>query len=352
MGKKRRYEGEYEPRWTAGLREYRYGEMHIGARTYDLKSRITLAGPKPKPIFRGEKRKNVVAEAMNVMRDWRLSPFEHEGATRAGLRSSLCLDGYDWNRADGAAADIVKECLHRMGAERPTYLKGQREYTIPREFCRCCLGPLDDEALAARRAFCSEECRQSVRTRDTMLYERLMVDTRNRASFIKANAAAAPRSCSQCGKTYRAAKASQMVCSRECAQQALRTIKPRNCLWCQKTFRPRDNSKRCCSVECGVKHGAMIRNKAAPEVICAVCKSVFRKRSPMGKYCSPSCKTWADNEARRLPERTGNCEECGAEFVRQRSDKLYCSRACGARAGARRRAESVRTSAYFCETAE
>lgn len=319
MSKKRAYEFDFGPRWTAGYREFRYGEMHIGSRTYDVKSRITLAGPKPKPIFRGEQRKHIVAEAMNVMRDWRLSPFEHEGAARAGMRSSLCLDGHSWIRADETAAEIVKECLHRLGAERPSYLKGQREYTIPREFCRCCMGPLDDQALTARRAFCSEECRQSVRNRDALLYERLMTDARLRASRVKANASAAPRRCAhaECGRSYRSADPDQKFCSMDCANAARRTLTVRNCLWCQKPFKPRGDSKRCCSRACATMHGARTRAQTYPEVTCPTCKTIFRKRSPVGTYCSPSCKAVAVNARRR-----------------------------------QKRAESLQNSAHFLEAAE
>lgn len=351
MRKKPAHDFKFEPRWTAGYREFRYSEMHIGARTYDLKSRITLAGPKPKPIFRGEKRTHVVTEAMNVMRDWRLSPFEHEGATRAGMRSSLCLDGYDWQRADHAAADIVKECLHRLGAQHPTYLQGQREYAVAREFCRGCMGPLDDEAITARYSFCSEECRQSVRTRNNLLYHRLMLDTRNCAARIKANAEAAPRHCSECGKSYRAANPDQKVCSRECGVAARTYLAEKPCKWCGHMFRPRDASKTFCSRECGAAHSTKVRVQTMPDITCAVCKSIFRKRSPMGKYCSSACKSVADNAARKLPERIGHCEECGAAFIRKRSDKRWCNQNCMNKTK-RRQEKEAQASAFFCEAAE
>lgn len=330
MNRKRAHEFDFGPRWSSGYREYRYGEMHSGSQVYGLKSRITLVGPRPKSIFRGEKRKHVVAEAMNVMRDWRLSPFEHEGSTRAGMRSCLCLDGHDWYRADDAAADIVKECLHRLGAERPSYLKGQREYTIPREFCRCCMGPLDDEALASSQSFCCEECAISVRTRDTDLYERLMMNSRNRASRIKANADAAPRRCShaECGRPYKSADPDQTFCSKECANKSRRTLSVRNCLWCQKSFQPRGDSKHCCSRDCATKHGARTRAQTLPEVSCPICMSVFRKRTPGGIYCSPACKTMADNRSRRQPVRYAECAVCSRSFQQKRSDAIYCGGSC------------------------
>ncbi|OWK20076.1 hypothetical protein AJ88_33085 [Mesorhizobium amorphae CCBAU 01583] len=60
------------------------------------------------PIFGADKRKHVVNQMMDVMADWRLSPFEFEGSCRAGLRSALCLAGHSWQRADDEAARSSK----------------------------------------------------------------------------------------------------------------------------------------------------------------------------------------------------------------------------------------------------
>jgi hypothetical protein len=211
---------------------------------------------------------------------------------------------------------------------------------------------LDDEAMASSRSFCSDECATSVHIRDQVLYDRLMMNVRNRASRIKANAAAAPRQCAECGRSYRSANPDQRFCSQKCANAARSYLTDRNCLWCGKLFRPKDDTKRCCSFACATKIGARTRAQNLPEVTCPICHDVFRKRTAVGKYCSAACKSVADNAARRLPERIGRCEECGAAFIRKRSDKRWCGVNCRARAGARRRAETLPISGYFCEAAE
>jgi hypothetical protein len=83
---------------------------------------ITLAGrqtPKPKRLFRGKDRERLVMGMLVHLRRCKLSRFEFEGYTRAGLRSALCLRGHSWRIADHEAAEIVREGLQRLGAVRP-----------------------------------------------------------------------------------------------------------------------------------------------------------------------------------------------------------------------------------------
>ena len=53
-----------------------------------------------------------------------------EGPLRASLRADLCLRGWHWMDADRAAIDIVASALRFLGAERPDWYEGQREWTI------------------------------------------------------------------------------------------------------------------------------------------------------------------------------------------------------------------------------
>lgn len=97
-----------------------------------------------------------------MMREVEPTPFAVEGPCRAGIRSSLCLQGWKWADADMAAAEIVTGALRIVGAARPTWYQGQPEYTQPgalpvqRDTCKRCLGPLPEGYWV----FCSAECRK------------------------------------------------------------------------------------------------------------------------------------------------------------------------------------------------
>lgn len=53
-----------------------------------------------------------------------------EGILRASLRADLCLRGWQWIDADRAAIDIVASAHRLLGAERPDWYEGQREWTV------------------------------------------------------------------------------------------------------------------------------------------------------------------------------------------------------------------------------
>ncbi|QDY69812.1 hypothetical protein [Qingshengfaniella alkalisoli] len=81
----------------------------------------------------------------------------HEGNLRHSVRSALCLQGWKWESADEIARDLVQAALDRVGAKRPTWLQGQREFEerfINRTRCKICHFQLPE----GRRVFCSSEC--------------------------------------------------------------------------------------------------------------------------------------------------------------------------------------------------
>lgn len=247
---------------------------------------------KHKPIFKGEKRDHIVSRAMDALRDWRFSPFEHEGSVRAGVRSGLCLQGYDWHRSDAEAEAIVTRALSLLGAQRPTWEQGQPEYLEPRENCRGCGTPLDEEQIASRLPFCSVQCARAARQRWGFDQRRREDDRYNEVTEAILKLAAPTRKCPQCSKKFRSHKVrsggvEQVYCSLECTHESKRTIDERSCLECGVSFRP-DNNKNA------------------------------------GRYCSHAC-AYAGKGKREVPR---TCVCCGTEFIAATKGALYCSSAC------------------------
>ena len=139
-----------------------YRDMRQVAREEKAKGRITLPAvirqPETQPIFKKDKRRHLIEDVMNMFGDWRLSRFEREASVRTGLRSELCLSGYDWKRSDDEAAVIVAEAFRLLGAARPSWQEGQWEYTISRDYCAWCHSPIDDEDRTDGQRFCSPHC--------------------------------------------------------------------------------------------------------------------------------------------------------------------------------------------------
>ncbi|HEV7286289.1 MAG TPA: hypothetical protein VGN75_15645, partial [Kaistia sp.] len=93
-----------------GYLDYRYGRQAAP---------VTLAGKTKPGGLNKAKRVHVVDQVTGILRGWRTSPFENEGAIVHGLRSGMCLEGQRWARADMEATAIVAEGLRRIRAERP-----------------------------------------------------------------------------------------------------------------------------------------------------------------------------------------------------------------------------------------
>jgi len=91
------------------------------------------------------------------------SPFQYEAAATHGLRAALCLRGWHWQDAHDEARSLVKLALDLMGARRPSWEMGQREYALrdyaftERTRCIRCGGEIPE----TRRLYCGELCKQA-----------------------------------------------------------------------------------------------------------------------------------------------------------------------------------------------
>lgn len=153
-----------------------------------------------------------------MMREVEPTPFAVEGPCRAGIRSSLCLQGWKWADADMAAAEIVTWALRIVGAARPTWEQGQPEYTQPgaiavrRDNCIRCNKPLPD----GHYKFCCLICAKA--WHDHKRQERFADEM---AAAARAKAAAwreqlPPRACQCCGGMFKPTP-KQKYCSVRCA---------------------------------------------------------------------------------------------------------------------------------------
>ncbi|WP_293720930.1 hypothetical protein [Stappia sp.] len=285
MSRRRRYDIDFGKGWSAGWAEYRHGN--------DKARPISLAGAKTHPVFRGDQRRHVIDLVVDMMRGWRQSPFEQEGAVTAGIRSALCLAGYRWHRADRQAKEIVSEALRLLGAVRPTWEQGQRHYVEPRENCKWCFAPIEDGDRLS--GFCSLEHARAAHTH--WGFETLSCSDKAYANVRRAigRLSQKPRTCEACGSKFRPqwSTSEQRFCSLECSAVAKRVpIKKLTCAACGTDFEVSAKESRgsrgrsFCSPECGSKAPAF-----SPVTIreCAACGKSFGAKSPLAKFCSNAC---------------------------------------------------------------
>jgi len=274
---------------------YRYGERRP----------ITLAGsPPPGRLLRGQRRQRVVDQAVEILKGWRTSPFQHEAAVRVGLRSALCLEGARWARADSEAELIVAEGLCLIGAERPSWEDGQPRYIDRGDFCVRCGKPMPDDLAAGVRnqRFCSAEC-AAAELDDRHRHDGSVSNRVVRAAQSLIRRELIPQStCERCGKLFRPMKPElhglQRFCSKGCSAAA-RALHPEiECLACGATFRTRRKSsgqmQKFCSPRCVEAYGRTMDYRR----ICEACGSPFVTKAPNGRFCSASCKTFESKHTR------------------------------------------------------
>lgn len=159
--------------------------------------------------------------------------FRFEGYCRAALRCGLILqEHYSWPLADVVAETIVKRALAHIGARRPNWAEGQREYSaVPgfapaeRYYCERCGRPMPE----GRRLYCSRLCSQGATNdrryselREMSEAEREVMKAIRRQAKSDHFAAGRTITCPSCGglHEYKAGANARTYCSRSCAAKA------------------------------------------------------------------------------------------------------------------------------------
>lgn len=306
--------------------------------------RITVAGKKRKKkaeqraILQGEARRALIHEVIDTMKAWSFSHFEHEATCRHGLRASLCLQGHDWHLSDNEAIGIVQEALRAMGAQRPSWMEGQWAYTVGRDQCVRCGGPIDDEGQGRGHRFCSNVCAKGsmVERAANEVYTRDRVYIWAQQMIWLSRRKAKP--CAQCGTMFKSLNPKVVYCSPRCVRHSAGgLLEDRQCLWCGETFHPRDHSMECCSKPCASKHRHREWKQQAEERSCTVCRSVFRPKTSSSIYCSPVCARTARNTQTRQQraevtqarlQEVKECVWCGSPFSGRGPTAQCCSKNC------------------------
>jgi hypothetical protein len=76
------------------------------------------------------------------------------------LRANLCLLGFSWVLAHVLATDVVMRALDQIGARRPSWIEGQREFTSLGYTMRVDVNcwQCGDQLPMFRKKYCSDEC--------------------------------------------------------------------------------------------------------------------------------------------------------------------------------------------------
>lgn len=270
---------------------------------FSLYSEAMRIAPPEKRIFTGDAKKHRVNIIMDMLRDWRLTPFENESAIRAGIRSSLCLQGYAWQRSDEEAATLINNAFMNMGVKRPTWEQGQPEYTVPRETCLWCAGAMPANYLTEGKKFryCSSACAKAMIEARDITDQKQRKSVSNAALRLFSRETAKPIKCAQCGNLFKPDRDTLVYCSKECGYAAKRVIKPRPCLQCGKSFIPRKERSRFCSKPCVLtyqkQHGEIAR--------CDYCRKSFIKYREHSRFCSSTCRQLMSNlvTGSKIPKR-------------------------------------------------
>lgn len=271
-------------------------------------------------IIKGQKRNDVTECAIDLLRQWRSSPFENEGQTIAGLRSSFCLMGYGWQHAHHEASTIVASAITILGYARPTWVQGQPDYVEARDTCSWCEGAMPDDLAGIHRAkFCSSVCATSaIAHRHTHEGDKLRVVYETARQTIE-RSKNPKRNCEHCERAFRPIFDNGRFCSHRCATSASKELKPINCQSCGKKFEPRNQHNKFCSKECASNDRVIHADRP-----CKQCGIHFKPPTGTSFYCSKTCTDEAKRGARVQTE----CVVCGDEFVARLKGAKFCSTRC------------------------
>ena len=267
----------------------------------DARNKKLAKRHKPRQIVAGERRKHVISEIMDVLDDFRFSAWEHEGSTRAGLRSALCIAGHDWAASDIESAGLITAAFQKLAkGARPSWAEGQPEYTAPIEACNWCKEPLAQFQIDRCERFCGVTCATAaLKYREYATH--FNKDTMGRAAYrILQQAKTKPRECSQCGAVYHAIRngSDQRFCSVKCRDASMTTLPVKHCLTCGTDFKPHDKISAFCSPGCSATYRFQ---SARIEKECACCGKGFVAKISTAMYCSNACKKRAFKARKQSP---------------------------------------------------
>ena len=118
------------------------------------------AAKRPVWALSKNKRRALIDVLAKTMRVAEPTAFAEEAPRRHGLRSNLCLAGWPWIIADLTAAALVHTALRQIGARRPYWIEGQRDYChgvfLRNDHCWICGSPLPPYA----KKFCGPSCQR------------------------------------------------------------------------------------------------------------------------------------------------------------------------------------------------
>ena len=308
--------------YWSGWTDYRHGPRR----------KVTLA-----PVMKKEERKRVINGVFDLLQDWRTTPFENEGAVRAGVRSGLCLQGTDWSRADLEAANVITAAFQRMGTPRPSWDQGQPQYTIPEENCNWCGVDISEDLRGNGRAsrFCSTVCASAaIAYRD---FEGNAHNVVYRSALSMLQREGRPDEiCSYCERSFKpfgGIKRDQKFCSVVCRNLSYRELPDCECVTCHQMIRPNRAGRRFCSRKCFVAKHADPRE-------CPCCRKLFTPANANATWCSNGCSLRALRMRRAKRAGTvykprgstfeGKCFRCSEPFLAQSPKAIYCSPKCKA----------------------
>ncbi|OCJ67608.1 hypothetical protein A6U97_02470 [Agrobacterium tumefaciens] len=280
---------------VSGYVSYRYGTQK--------KPTLPKVKAFPEKPIGAQHAERITASIMDVLKDWRYSPFENEASTRYALRNWFISRRHGWHLSDAEASTVIANAFDAMGLERPSWIEGQWIYTVTRDQCVWCGTSIDEEDQTKGKRFCSGLCAQSclekrvreTATKDDWVYQRAHVEL--------ANSAAPERSCKHCGTMFRNRNAAARFCSTGC-HDAIRRAADIPCLWCGTMFHPKDHNKKYCCKECANKGFIKTREASlVAERSCKCCLAIFRPRMVAAIYCSPRCTRIMANRAYRGRQR-------------------------------------------------
>lgn len=229
-----------------------------------------------------------------ILRTGQPTNFAFEGACRAGIRASLCLQGWGWTDADEAALAVVGRALNRIGAERPTWDQGQPEYAVlsglERTRCARCGDKIEEDrsTRGLPRKYCSKLCSYSA------YHERARISGQkvSRAEYLALSAARSKKTledratdCANCGVIFLTKFADKKFCSQACYHQSHTKYAERDCENCGKTFKPNGRPRKYCSQACAV------HKKSSSAFRCLACSTLYYQNGQHYNktFCSRAC---------------------------------------------------------------